>query len=370
MSKHFVAVETAPGLPDSGKMFAVDPSAASGIPLPSFKMVSVLPKVGNIIGEGYFVTTSRTGFAWDGRIFQPITPTSLLTYTTDAAVYADNTQPPGSYAVSADTGNLFIMGQVGWRAANSRTYSDLATANTETNVNNGQIAWLIAEQMLVVRIGTRWERVVDTPRMTVSAALPATPIAGDMHYDPTNKKLQIYDGAAWAWAYYGAIVGEIKQSTLTEAQFATAVGAIEAPKWKLCNGQTCAGTDYATITTKNTVPDLRGSFLRGAGQNSNASWTGPALNAYQEDSTKRPNSALTGTTSDSGNHDHGMAGLNVICQDLGNHDVSPTAGGNREGIRNFSWSGNHSHTVTINGGGDAETRPKSYGINFFIKVSA
>jgi hypothetical protein len=270
MSKHFVAVETALGLPDSGKMFAVDPSAASGIPLPSFKMVSVLPKVGNIIGEGYFVTTSRTGFAWDGRIFQPITPTSLLTYATDAAVYSDSTQPPGSYAVSSETGNFFIMGQSGWRAANSRTYSDLATANTETNVNNGQIAWLIAEQMLVVRVGTRWERVVDTPRMTVSAALPTTPVAGDMHYDPANKKLQIYDGSVWAWAYYGAIVGEIKHSMLTEQQFATAVGTIEAPKWMLCDGRSCAGTSFATIAGLNTVPDLRGAFLRGAGQNGNA----------------------------------------------------------------------------------------------------
>jgi len=197
MSKHFVAVETATGLPDSGKLFAVDPSAASGIPLPSFKMVSVLPRVGNIIGEGYFVTTSRTGFAWDGRVFQPITPTSLLTYATDAAVYADTGQPGGSYAVSTQTGNLFIMGANGWRAANSRTYQDIASANAETNVNDGQIAWLIAEQLLVVRQGAAWVRVTNTPHVTIGAVNPTNPVGGDINYNPADKTLEIHTGTAW-----------------------------------------------------------------------------------------------------------------------------------------------------------------------------
>jgi hypothetical protein len=31
--------------------------------------------------------------------------------------------------------------------------------------------------------------------------------------------------------------------------------------------------------------------------------------------------------------------------------------------------GDHSHTVQITGGGDAETKPKSYAVNYFIKVN-
>jgi hypothetical protein len=31
--------------------------------------------------------------------------------------------------------------------------------------------------------------------------------------------------------------------------------------------------------------------------------------------------------------------------------------------------GSHSHTVQITGGGDAETKPKSYAVNYFIKVN-
>jgi len=31
--------------------------------------------------------------------------------------------------------------------------------------------------------------------------------------------------------------------------------------------------------------------------------------------------------------------------------------------------GAHSHTTTITGGGDTETKPKSYSVNYFIKVN-
>lgn len=370
MAKHFVAVETAPGLPDTGKVFAVDPSAASGIALPSFKIVTVLPRIGNITGEGYFVTTSKTAFAWDGRVFQPVVPSAILTYPNDAAVYADNTQPPGSYGASADTGHLFIMSQTGWRMVGSKTYADIANANADTNVSDGALGWLTAEQVMIIRVAGAWQRIVDTPRMTVSAALPTTPITGDMHYDPANKKLQIYDGSVWAWAYYGAIVGEIKQSILTEQQFTTAVGAIEAPKWRLCDGRSCAGTSFATIAGLNTVPDLRGAFLRGAGQNANASWTGPALRAYQEDSTKRPTTAFTGGTGNAGNHSHSYTYQWPSQKAPHGGSARVAWEGSLDHTETTTTNGDHTHTVTINGGGDAETRPKNYGVNFFIKVNA
>jgi hypothetical protein len=34
-----------------------------------------------------------------------------------------------------------------------------------------------------------------------------------------------------------------------------------------------------------------------------------------------------------------------------------------------STDGAHTHTVQITGGGDAETKPKSYAVNYFIKVN-
>ena len=215
MAKHFVAVETAPGLSDTGKMFAVDPSAASGIALPSFKMVSTLPRIGNIIGEGYFVTSSKTAFAWDGRVFQPVVPSAILTYPNDAAVYADNTQSAGSYGASADTGHLFIMSQTGWRMVGSKIYANIANANADTNVSDGALGWLTAEQVMIIRVAGAWQRIVDTPHVTVTATKPTSPITGDMVFNATTKVAEIYDGAAWSSFGGSVTVSETSPATAT-----------------------------------------------------------------------------------------------------------------------------------------------------------
>jgi microcystin-dependent protein len=162
-------------------------------------------------------------------------------------------------------------------------------------------------------------------------------------------------------------VGSIQQSMLTETQWATLLGPTEGAKWVLADGRNCAGTKYAQITGKTNLPDLRGAFLRSAGQNNNKStkWNGGDVGQWFEDSTALPKTAFT--TSNPGNHDHGgMAGLNVICQDIGGHDLNPNAGGNREGIRNFQAAGGHTHTI---GGGDAQTAPVHVAVNVFIKIN-
>jgi hypothetical protein len=157
------------------------------------------------------------------------------------------------------------------------------------------------------------------------------------------------------------IVGDIKHSLLTEAQFLVSLGVVEAGKWRLCNGQTCVGTNYAAITGATNVPDLVGRFLRMTGG------AAAALNTSQADSTKRPNTVFTGSTNTTGNHTHNSDGPAQYTPYGGNARVA------WEGIsqnRATSAAGNHSHTITIDGGGDAETRPKNYGVNFFIKVNA
>ena len=62
-------------------------------------------------------------------------------------------------------------------------------------------------------------------------------------------------------------VGDIKQSILDETQFRTMLGSTEADKWALADGRNVAGSEYHTLTGHTNVPDLRGSFLRMAGQN-------------------------------------------------------------------------------------------------------
>jgi len=167
------------------------------------------------------------------------------------------------------------------------------------------------------------------------------------------------------------MVGSIQQTLLTEVQFGLQLGSSELGKWVLADGRSVAGTAYATATGNATVPDLRGAYLRMAGQNGNPAWNGGALNGYQEDTTRRPrNTGLTGTTSNPGGHTHstpiqktGSGSGNVASTNMTVGDGGNVAIGN--------WTnaaGAHTHTVTINGGGDAETRPKTFTVNYFIKV--
>jgi Protein of unknown function (DUF2793) len=172
-------------------------------------------------------------------------------------------------------------------------------------------------------------------------------------------------------------IGDIKQSLLTETQFIAELGAVEGRKWVLADGRNVAGTRYATITGNLTVPDLRGAYLRMAGQNAtNAAWNGGALNAYQEDSTARPKNPFT--TDGGGAHSH-LLGLAVYGGDANSPLINGYprgAAGSRRTVGNVgsdfpaSMPGTdtataHTHTIS---GGDAESRPKTYATNFYIKV--
>jgi hypothetical protein len=167
------------------------------------------------------------------------------------------------------------------------------------------------------------------------------------------------------------MVGAIQQSVLTEPQFKTLLDATEQLKWVLADGRDVTGSKYAQLVGRNTVPDLRGAFLRMAGQNAgNTAWNGGSLNAWQEDSTARPKTAFT--TDASGNHSHSFQrGSNNFSGDIKYTDttfspINANGGGTTVNV-GINGAGNHAHTVT--GGGDTETRPKNFGINFFIKVN-
>ena len=179
-----------------------------------------------------------------------------------------------------------------------------------------------------------------------------------------------WNGTAWvkvasattAAAVSNIPVGTIIQSVLTAQQFQTTMGA-DGAKWRLAAGGDCTGTAYATLTGATTLPDLRGSFLRMAGQ-SLAGWDGGALNQFSADSTKRPNTEFTGITNYTGAHHHSNAPGNQIKSDGGPNWKS---GYGNDG--NTGESGDHAHNVQITGGGDTETKPKSYSVNYFIKVN-
>ena len=159
------------------------------------------------------------------------------------------------------------------------------------------------------------------------------------------------------------MVGDIKQSTLTEPQFKNLLGAIEEKNWALADGRDVSTSAWAALTSRTVLPDLRGAFLRMAGNNTNPGWAGGTLNSYQEDTTKRPNTPFT--TNDPGDHVHTM-------HQYGSGVDGSRVGGDRSDNAIYPThptdaAGSHTHSIT--GGGDTETRPKNYSVNFYIKIN-
>jgi hypothetical protein len=174
------------------------------------------------------------------------------------------------------------------------------------------------------------------------------------------------------------MVGDIKESVLTEPQFKSLLSPAEQLKWALADGRDVTGSAYATTTGRNTIPDLRGAYLRMAGlNNAHTGWNGGTLNGHQEDSTARPRNVFA--TDHTGGHQHihnkvEYAEPNVTWDPNAyvNYGTKGWVGQNittsfEQSALKTKAAGAHTHTITS--GGDPETRPKSYSINYFIKIN-
>lgn len=149
------------------------------------------------------------------------------------------------------------------------------------------------------------------------------------------------------------------------------IGTVAPEGWALCNGALLPTTATALIKLiGNNAPDLRGMFLRGAGQNANnanaAEIVPNTLNNVQTSTNK--SHTHTGTTSTNGEHNHTESVTYVY--DPANVDGGFEGGGNKIGRRNAQTSsnGNHNHTFTTNADGTTESRPINYGVNYIIKL--
>ncbi len=138
--------------------------------------------------------------------------------------------------------------------------------------------------------------------------------------------------------------------------------------WLLCNNDPVpAGSEYDTLRAivGSNVPDIRGMFLRGAGQNSNSSYQYSGDSARlpgigQDDATKLPSD----TTIHGGRHKHAIGDWRPP------GGVQPVLAGAMEGDGHWAdkfvnWSESHSHTIS--GGDPEETRPNNYAVNYIIK---
>ena len=113
--RRLVVVESAAGHADEGKLWALTPGQASGIPIPGMRVLPALPVTGSIQGETVYETTTKTASVWTGSRWSPITPSPINTFPTDALLKNDITLAVGSYGIATDTGNMYTRSTTGWR---------------------------------------------------------------------------------------------------------------------------------------------------------------------------------------------------------------------------------------------------------------
>ena len=200
-----------------------------------------------------------------------------------------------------------------------------------------------------------------------------------------NAPVTPQEGEAEAAEKATTITGEIKprQAILSapyaiQAENGVPVGTIvsyfgtsEPKGWLFCNGQSLtdpAHPEYADLRAQigDTVPDLRGFFIRGLGGSSES------MNEVQDDTTAIPDETPFRTDS-TGAHKHvtvvwGSTMQNKFgTRDLGAHPGAYGNAGFNDSTYNgpqTSSDGTHGHTIL---GGDAETRPINKAFNYIIK---
>jgi microcystin-dependent protein len=161
------------------------------------------------------------------------------------------------------------------------------------------------------------------------------------------------------------------------------IGAVAPAGWVLCEGQILPNdTEHSALRSLvgGRAPNLLGMFLRGTGTNPrSASYAGPSLKGFQDDSFESHGHGVTVTVSNAGVHTHSIIQLPQDNQTGSNKDgqsltnsvnkdeefASISGGGNA-----ISSAGNHNHSASgsIANTGDGETRPVSYGVTYIIKL--
>ncbi|MDH3324058.1 MAG: hypothetical protein OEL89_00305 [Candidatus Peregrinibacteria bacterium] len=186
-----------------------------------------------------------------------------------------------------------------------------------------------------------------------------TPAKNDIHVEEVSYKSSISESTftkiagSVNWINQNAthILGEVKISTLTVAQFQ----AIAGTNWVLMNGQNVAGSDWATLTGNTNVPDMVTGkrFLRQTDSDGN-------ILTSENEETKSHAHPKTGILNDNPLTTEriytgwsGIGGFTGIDQGGGFSTTSP----------------NLDELIYGEAVGGAETRPNNIYINHFIKIN-
>jgi hypothetical protein len=241
--RRLIVGEFDPGDPDNGKLFAIDPVDAKGIPIPTFDVGTAKPTIGTLKGQAYFDSLQKQGFVWDGTDWRSIAPNPILSYPDEAKLLADTTAITGSYGTAGDTGSLFIKSAAGWRQVGIKQYKTAVDLLADPAVV-GSIGEVIDENSLWERTATGW-RVLIVREMADTAAIRAWTNAspgasvGDRALDLAHGVIYVRTSTGWrpnsVWS-------------ATEA-------AIRAATWAI-DGQEAIATD-----TGRTFTHLSGAWI-------------------------------------------------------------------------------------------------------------
>ncbi len=234
------------------------------------------------------------------------------------------------------------------------------------------------------------------PRMTTAQRTGiVTPAGGLLVYDLTTTTFWYYDGSTW--------IELIDRSNLEPVGMIAAFATATLPAgWLALNGQTVTVAAYPSLATSNpgfvsganiVLPDYRGLFLRGNGTNADAIGTAAPANtgivstfttaqaANPITTSAAGNHTHTGTTNTTGNHTHTYPdkGATAVVFNYTNQN-NPISQNINTGNNSTFSGGAHTHTITLNpaasththtliGTGDAETRPANISVTWAIKAS-
>ena len=408
--RSFVVYEQ--GAAGTGRLMALSPGQATGVPLPAFSSGPVTPTVGSVSGQAFLNTTNGQASVWNGVRWNPIIPSTITSYPTDSAVVTDPAAA-GTYAFSQNTGNFFVRFNPGtpgaadkWRQIGINNYATQTGLLADAPAD-GTMAYATDTALFFLYQGGQWHPESEM-LMAEAALLASTPaLAGQRGIATDTGRNYTWVGNRWVgdpfrnYATQAALLADMTPANGTiaialdtshvfmkgaaawvglNAAAQNPIGeVIMFPSWNspanflLCDGRAYDATLYPALhialgSPANAVlPDLRGQFIRGAAAGRNP------LTA-QTQMTARPTNAFTGTTGTDGSHTHiaNPDGYYAVKSSSGTWAVgSATVHDGRDNRMTLSTSaaGAHSHNVVINGGGDSETRPANIALAFHIRAT-
>lgn len=168
-------------------------------------------------------------------------------------------------------------------------------------------------------------------------------------------------------------VGDVKYSILNPTQFAD----VNGPCWVPMDGRSMTGSKLATILGGSTVPNAGGLFLRGQESANGSTDNDPdrtlssTIAILQNDTFK--SHAHTGNTSSAGQHQHNISyntrRLNNWRVADGNSSIDFGGVNIDTGSGITDSNGLHTHSLTIDSNGTAETRPKNLNLWTYIRIN-